>query len=178
MIGLALAENQLDYTPMINADFERIYRECSEVVYRSAFRVLSNAADAEDVLQTVFLRFLRRDISLGSVEKVEAYLRRAAVNAALDIVRTRRTKMTSLEDLAHDPSTGAQQELTSRLREALSRIDPKWAEIFVLRYVEGYGNKEIAILLEMSQSLVAVTLFRARQKLQNEIRLENGSLAL
>ena len=178
MIALALAENQLDHTPMINADFERVYRECSDVVYRSAFRVLSNAADAEDVLQTVFLRFLRRDISLGAVDKVEAYLRRAAVNAALDIVRTRRTKMTSLDELTHDPSIGAQQELNSRLREALSRIDPKWAEMFVLRYVEGYGNKEIAMLLEMSQTLVAVTLFRARQKLQNEIRLENGSLSL
>jgi len=178
MIALALEENRLDHKPMVSADFELVYRETSEAVYRSAFRILANAEDAEDVLQTVFLRFIRRDLSLGVVDKPEPYLRRAAVNAALDVIRGRKNKTTSIEDLNREPATQAQQELSSRLRSALSRIDPKWAEMFLLRYVEGYGNREIAELLEMSQTLVAVTLFRARQKLQNEIRLSSGSLAL
>jgi RNA polymerase sigma-70 factor (ECF subfamily) len=100
------------------------------------------------------------------------------VNAALDIIRTKKTKTTSIDTLVKEPATQAQQELHFRLRDALSRIDPKWAEMFVLRFVEGYGNKEIAEILDTSQTMVAVTLFRARQKLQNEIRLESGSLAL
>ena len=178
MIALALHENQTDHTPMVNADFEGVFRECSAAVYRTAYRIVSNAADAEDAMQIVFLRYLRRDTSLGAVDKVEAYLRRAAVNAALDIVRARRLKASSLEDLKYEPSSGAQQELQLRLRDALSRIEPKWAEMFVLRYVEGFGNQEIAALLGMSQTLVAVTLFRARQKLQSQIRLDNGSLSL
>lgn len=178
MISLVHSVNQLDHVSMISADFERVYRDSSDSVYRSAFRILGNAADAEDVLQTVFLRFLRRDVSLGAVEKTEPYLRRAAVNASLDLIRSRKTKLSSVEDLLHEPSTSATQELHTRLRDALSRIDPKWAEIFLLRYIEGYGNKEIAQLLDLSQTMVAVTLFRARQKLQNEIRLESGSLAL
>jgi RNA polymerase sigma-70 factor, ECF subfamily len=178
MIALALPQNQVDHTSMVSADFERVYRESSEAVFRSAYRILGNASDAEDVLQTVFLRFLRRDPSLGIIDNPEPYLRRAAVNAALDIIRTRKTKVTSLENLTSDPATGAQQELNSRLRDALSRLDPKWAEMFLLRFVEGYGNKEIAQLLGMSQTMVAVTLFRARQKLQSEILLESGSLAL
>jgi len=178
MIAMALPANQLDHTPMVSTDFERVYRESSEAVYRSAYRILGNAEDAEDVLQTVFLRFLRRDSSLGIVDTPEPYLRRAAVNAALDVIRSRKTKTTSIERLAKEPASKAQQELHSRLRDALSRIEPKWAEMFLLRFVEGYGNKEIAQILGMSQTLVAVTLFRARQKLQNEIRLESGSLAL
>lgn len=163
---------------MVSADFERVYRESSDAVFRSAYRILGNSSDAEDVLQTVFLRFLRRDTSLGIIDHPEPYLRRAAVNAALDIIRSRKSKVTSLENLTSDPATGAQQELSSRLRDALSRLDPKWAEMFLLRFVEGYGNKEIAQMLGMSQTMVAVTLFRARQKLQSEIRLESGSLAL
>jgi RNA polymerase sigma-70 factor, ECF subfamily len=169
MIALALPANQMDHTPMVSADFERVYRESSEAVYRSAYRILGNSEDAEDVLQTVFLRFLRRDLSLGVVDKVEPYLRRAAVNAALDLIRGRKTKVSSFEDLKQEPSSRAQQELSARLRDALARIDPKWAEMFLLRYVEGYGNKEIALMLDTSQTLVAVTLFRTRQKLQNEI---------
>ncbi|WP_162179806.1 RNA polymerase sigma factor [Bryobacter aggregatus] len=163
---------------MVHPEFERVYRESSEAVYRSAFRILGNAQDSEDVLQTVFLRFLRRDSTLGSVDKPEPYLKRAAVNAALDLIRARREKLTPIADLSQEPSIRAQQELHQRLRDALARLDPKWAEIFVLRHIEGYGNKEIASLLHMSQTLVAVTLFRARQKLQTEIRLESGSLAL
>lgn len=163
---------------MVSPDFERVYRESSDAVYRSAFRILGNTEDAEDVLQTVFLRYLRRDPSLGIIDNAEPYLRRAAVNAALDLIRSRKTKLASLDAMTTEPSTGAQQELRSRLADALSRLDPKWAEMFVLRFVEGYGNKEIAQILDMSQTLVAVTLFRARQKLQNEIRLQSGSLAL
>lgn len=168
----------MDHTVMANAEFERVYREHSEAVYKSAYRILGNPTDAEDVAQTVFLRFLRRDSSMGDIAQPEAYLRRSAVNAALDLVRARKLKSTSLQDLTREPSRNADQELRSRLADALSRIDAKWAEMFVLRYVEGYGNQEIARLLDMSQTLVAVTLFRARQKLQSEFRLASGSLAV
>ncbi len=178
MLAMALELNQVDHTSMVSHDFERVYRETGEAVYRSAFRILGNAEDAEDVLQTVFLRFFRRDWSLGIIDNPEPYLRRAAVNAALDIVRARKNRNVSLEAMQGEPSTRAQQELSTRLRDALSRIDPKWAEMFILRFVEGYGNKEIAEILDTSQTMVAVTLFRARQKLQSEIRLESGSLAL
>lgn len=178
MIAMALPANPVDHTAMVSTEFERVYRESSDTVYRAAYRILGNPEDAEDVLQTVFLRFLRRDGSLGVIDNPEPYLRRAAVNAALDIIRTRKTKTTSIEDLKGEPGKAAQQELSSRLRDALSRIDPKWAEMFVLRFIEGYGNKEIAEMMETSQTMVAVTLFRTRQKLQSEIRMESGSLAL
>ena len=153
------------------ADFERLFRESSPMVYRSAFRLLGNPQDAEDVLQTVFLRFLRRDSSQGSVLQPETYLHRAAINAALDLLRARPRHASPLDSLSAEPASPSSQELSCRLRDALSRLDPKAAEIFLLRYVEGYGNKEIAQLLDMSQTMVAVSLFRSRQKLQNEIRL-------
>lgn len=156
---------------MLPTDFERLYRETSAAVYRSAYRLLGNAHDAEDVLQTVFLRFLRRDASLADVDNPETYLRRAAVNAALDILRARPRQGSALTELPAEPSAQPGQELSSRLRDALSRIDAKSAEIFLLRYIEGYGNKEIAHMLDMSATMVAVSLFRTRQKLQNEIRL-------
>jgi DNA-directed RNA polymerase specialized sigma24 family protein len=68
MFALALPAIQVDHTAMVSTDFERVYRESSDSVYRSAYRILGNSEDAEDVLQTVFLRFLRRDVSLGIVD--------------------------------------------------------------------------------------------------------------
>ena len=59
------------------------------MVFRAAYRVTGNAGDAEDVLQTVFLRLVKRDPSAEPVGNVPSFLHRAAVNAALDLVRAR-----------------------------------------------------------------------------------------
>jgi len=160
------------YMPSLDLDpleTERLYRDLSESIYRCAYRITGRSEDAEDVLHTVFLRFLRRDASLGTIERPDHYLRRAAVNAALDLLRARKGKV-DLDSLTQEPAQAAVQELKLRLAEALSRLDPQWAEIFALRFVEGYGNKEIAVMLGLSQTMVAVTLFRARHKLQGEMR--------
>ena len=70
-------------------------------MFRAAYRVTGNAGDAEDVLQTVFMRLLRRHSDAEAVGNMEAYLRRAAVNAALDLIRSRQAAPhVSLEDLA------------------------------------------------------------------------------
>jgi RNA polymerase sigma-70 factor (ECF subfamily) len=161
-------------------DLERIFRENHDLVFRSACRVLGNAADAEDVLQTVFLRLLRREGGEPLDENVASYLRRAAVNGALDLLRARaRSRSTPLEDVAHalvdEAASSPEQrpyrrELRERLRAAIARLSPAAAEMFVLRYLEGYANKEIARMLRARRTTVAVTLHRARKRLQEELR--------
>jgi RNA polymerase sigma-70 factor, ECF subfamily len=136
--------------------------------------VTGNMADAEDVLQTVFTRLAAA--APESFEHVEAYLRRAAVNAALDLLRRRgRENRVPLEDGVLEttgPGSSGQEnaELRQALRLALARIRPHSAEMFVLRYVEGLDNPEIARLLNTSTAVVAVTLFRIRGQLQRELR--------
>jgi RNA polymerase sigma-70 factor (ECF subfamily) len=158
---------------------EEIYREDARVVLQAAYRVTGNADDAEDVLQTVFARLANRaeppDFSTGS----RAYLRRAATNAALDIVQSRFARDgVSLEvtggDVGHDPSPTPDRlhhgrELHALLRKALSRISRRGAEIFALRYFEGLDNTEIAEQLGTSTNTVAVTLHRARARLKDEM---------
>src|ERR1051326_8224361 len=71
-------------------NFERIYRELAPLVYRTAWGVLGSREDAEDVLQTVFLRLLRREYPPDLQKNPKAYLYRAAVNLSLDILKARR----------------------------------------------------------------------------------------
>ncbi len=68
-------------------EFAELYERHYTAVYRTALRVTGNPADAEDVLQTVFLRVLGQSGRLESPRMPGAYLRRAAVNAALDLLR-------------------------------------------------------------------------------------------
>jgi len=62
------------------------------------------------------------------------------------------------------------QELRDCLRQALARLAPREAEVFSLRFLEGYSNTEISQMLELSRVSVAVIIHRARRRLQQEIR--------
>ena len=70
-------------------EFSELYERHYQVVFRTALRVTGNPADAEDVLQTVFLRILNQAGRLEPVLMQEAYFRRAAANAAVDLLRRR-----------------------------------------------------------------------------------------
>ena len=146
----------------------------------AAYRVTGSPSDAEDVLQTVFMRLVRREGGTHLDQNPAAYLHRAAVNAALDLVRSRRSsRATPLEDsvatLAAPESGAAERKLASgelrdEVRKALGGLSPRAAEIFSLRYFEGYDNHEIARMLGSSRSTVAVVLHRARRHVREAIR--------
>jgi len=170
------------------AQLEMVFQEHARSMLRTAFRVTGSLADAEDVLQTVFVRLAARS---GGTELagpgIGAYLRRAAVNAALDLMRGRkRRRAVALDDDAGpepaddraDPERRQQgREARERVRRALSKVTPKAAEIFALRYFEGLGNQEIARSLAMSQTAVAVTLHRTRSRLRQELAVLPGGLS-
>src|SRR6185295_19089084 len=162
-------------------DFERIFQEHHALVYRVAYRVTGSGEDAEDVLQTLFLRLLRREMLPDIERNPKAYLHRAAINIALDIVKQKRRSVSpadiedQLEDSKAQPDRQHQSsQIQEWLRTALSDLNPKAAEIFVLRHVEGYDNTEIASMLGTSRGTVAVLLFRARARLKKSIRTRLG----
>jgi RNA polymerase sigma-70 factor (ECF subfamily) len=157
----------------------RLYREHAALVLRTAQRVTGSTQDAEDVLQTVFLRLVRRGGRSGLSDSPTRYLCRAAINAALDVVRSRRaagaTPLDSVEpSLTDDSSPGPERAQGSReireiVRRTLGELSPRSAEIVVLRYFEGYDNHEIAEVVGTSRSTVGVVLHRARQRLREAI---------
>ena len=169
------------------ADLERIFRENYAAVFRAAYRVTGNAHDAEDVLQSVFLHLMKRDASAEPVENMASFLRRSAVNAALDLLRGRQTgRNLPLEDwepvlaeAAHRRPDRLQNagEIRQWLRAALARLNPRTAQMFILRFFEGKDNPEIARMLDTTPGTVAVTLSRTRDRLEKEFRAYQGGAA-
>lgn len=151
-----------------------LYSTHHAMVFAAAYRITGSAADAEDVLHTVFLRLLKRDPA-ELIGNPESYLRRAAVNAALDVVRARRAGVDTVLERLPSASRSAfdslgNADLRRQLRAALATLPERAAEIFALRHFEDRGNLEIARMLGMTQVSVAVTLHRSRKKLQDELR--------
>ena len=168
-------------------DLERVFRESHAAVFRAAYQVTGNASDAEDALQTVFLRLLKRDAAADAVENMPSFLRRAAVNAALDIVRSRQgirnIPLDELEPVLAEPAhrrpdrLQASTEIRDWLRGALARLNPRIAQMFALRFFEGKDNPEIARLFNTTPGSVAVTISRTRDRLEKEYRVYQGGEA-
>src|SRR5438105_4955677 len=84
---------------------ERLFQQQHDRVFRTAYRVTGNAADAEDVLQTVFLRVARGQETLSVAGNRESYFARAAINASLDLLRSRkRSKAVAIDDVENQAS--------------------------------------------------------------------------
>ena len=152
--------------------FAELYERHYEAVFHAALRVTGNPADAEDVLQTVFLRVLaRRPEGEHDVDAplTAAYFRRAAVNAAVDVLRRRQMRAASVyDDKAPHAASEPHGLLKEQLRRAIATLDSEDASLFLLRYVEGLSNDELAALFEIEKNNVAVRLHRIRQRLQLE----------
>jgi RNA polymerase sigma-70 factor (ECF subfamily) len=151
--------------------FAELYERHSEAVFRAALRVTGRPADAEDVLQTVFLRVLVRGGDAEDLAQPGAYFRRAAVNAAVDVLRRRELHAESeYDDLApHAAAVPAPSLLKERLRRAIATVDRDDASLFLLRHVEGLSIDELAGMFRIEKNNVAVRLHRIRQRLQAEM---------
>lgn len=168
-------------------ELETLFQAHHDRVFRTAHRITGSPADAEDVLQTVFLR-LAKGAKKGAESGAEtydlsenpaAYLSRAAINASLDLVRSRgRAKSVGLDEVEagalasrfrNPEAEHADRELQMLIRQAVAGLGKTAGEMFVLRYYEGYDNQEIAKLLDTSQMVVGVVLHRARTRLRKEI---------
>lgn len=152
------------------AGFDALYERHAETVFRAALRVTGRTADAEDVLQTVFLRVLSRGEQDPASARPAAYFRRAAVNAAVDLLRRRAVHAeTSYDDRAPHAAVEPALLLKEQLRRAIATLDPDDAALFLLRYVEGLSNQELADLFQLEKNNVAVRLHRIRGRLQAEM---------
>jgi RNA polymerase sigma-70 factor (ECF subfamily) len=157
-------------TARLTEELEQLFREHYQLVYRTAFGVTGNREDAQDVLQTLFLRLIRQ--SPADIKRnPKAYLYRAAVNLSLNTIRQRKRRPMSdtterLMEIAQPAVTSSAEAIHQRLYEAVAEFDSETAEILVLRYVHNYDVAEIAKMLGKSRSVIAVRLFRSRARLK------------
>jgi RNA polymerase sigma-70 factor, ECF subfamily len=160
----------------VTKDFGEIYREHYLLVYRTARSVTGRPQDAEDVLQNVFLWLLRNGMPAGITDP-KSYLYRAAVNASLNVVRSRKrerldddVEVASVSPEAEASLSNDAADVRQCLSDAMTQLNPSAVEMLVLRYEHNYSDAEIARLLGKSRGVVAVTLHRARARLKKLLR--------
>jgi RNA polymerase sigma-70 factor (ECF subfamily) len=164
----------------VEQEFERVFRAHYQTVYRTAYGVLGNSSDAEDVAQTVFLRVLHAMPLRQLTRNPAGYLYRAAVNESLNTIRARKRHVLTAEPDRYEsvpttnPAVEPPADLHRRLYEAIADLGRADAEVIILRYVHNRSDREIARLLGTSRGTIAVRLYRTRARLRKLMRASSA----
>jgi RNA polymerase sigma-70 factor (ECF subfamily) len=171
------------------ASFELLVKAYQQRIYAIAFRLLRNAADAEEVTQDTFVSLIEHIDTFARQSRFRAWLLRIAVNHALKRLRRRKVaRETALDGedgpLPHpeviapwsqDPrELAAQRETRQLLQEALDELPETYRLIFMLRDIEGLSTDEAAESLGITPGNAKVRLLRARLMLREKLTAELG----
>jgi RNA polymerase sigma-70 factor (ECF subfamily) len=158
--------------------FDTIFKEYARLIYRTAYGVTGNRQDAEDVLQTIFLKLVGREFPPDLRKNPEAYLYRAAVNASLNVIRSRRREVlvggNEYFEWSISSDSDESEAKIQRLYQAIAELDSASAEMLLLRYMHNKSDAEIARMLGKSRGTVALKLFRSRARLRKLLLAKTG----
>jgi RNA polymerase sigma factor (sigma-70 family) len=156
-------------------ELEGMFREHYRMIYRTSYAVTGNPEDAEDVVQAIFLRLVRREVPPDLKKNPGAYLYRAAVNESVSVIRERKRRVfssvpSSMFDQTALAESDSPEEMHRRLYEAVAELTPQSAHILILRYLHDYSDAQIANLLGTSRVTIAVSLYRSRARLRKLLK--------
>ncbi len=162
--------------------FLESYGAYSDALFRFAYFQVSDREAAKDIVQDVFMETWKCIADGGDIHNIRAYLYRVARNRIIDHYRKHKTqsldaiqdnsqgKGVDFSDEKGAAAAGAQIEASHMLR-LLDRVDQKYREPVLLRYMEWMGTKEIAEILGESESNVSVLIHRGLEQLKKLARI-------
>jgi RNA polymerase sigma-70 factor (ECF subfamily) len=157
------------------------YPDCTEdiilryhdTVYRIAFTYCRNTHDAQDIAQEVFVRYLKKTPQVSSEEHLKAWLIRVTINTAKSLMTSSWFKkvvpISENEPVISDEPTHADTYF------AVMSLSEKYRSVVMLYYYEDYTIREIAQILERTETAVQTQLQRARAMLKNKLKEEWGN---
>lgn len=154
----------------------RLVNTYADMILRISYQYLKQTSDAEDICQTVFLKYITHAMSFDSVEHEKTWIIRTAINVCKDHVKSSFFRRTvPLEDAAEIAAPAVPD---SWLLDALKSLPEKYRLSLYLYYYEEYSAKEIAQIMGVRESAVMQYLSRGRQKLRALVTDDERRMAL
>ncbi|MDR2087912.1 MAG: RNA polymerase sigma factor [Clostridiales Family XIII bacterium] len=150
--------------------FTETYLRHVKTIYGLCFLYLQSAADAEDSVQTVFLKLLESRKTFRDCEHERAWLIVVAKNHCRNILKRRRIIRREDAEEAHAPATtpgdGAPHGEALRL---LLSLPEKYRTVLYLHYIAGYATKELSRMLKRNENTIRTQLSRGRERLKIDL---------
>ena len=144
-----------------------------DFMFRPACSILGRSDEAQDMMQDVAERILRREGSLDEVGNIDAFITRSVRNACIDRLRRRKETTPKIPEVPDEksPDRWSDRQLVHR---AMARLPERQRLAIHLKDIEGYSGKEIADILETDEANVRTILSRGRRALREIIEKEIG----
>ena len=140
----------------------------SDMILRLCMVNLKNSSDAEDIFQTVFMKYALHDKPFESPEHEKAWLIRVTVNACRDLLKSFfRSRVVSLEDLSDYAPTATSEQYA--VMEAVWSLPRQYRDVIYLHYYEGYTAPEIAGILKRNPNTVYTHLHKGKELLREAL---------
>jgi RNA polymerase sigma-70 factor (ECF subfamily) len=154
--------------------FEALYRQHATRLYNLACRMAGGTAEADDLLQDIFLLAYRKLGSFRGDSALGTWLYRLAMNHCLDVLRNRQSRMGQMTDSMDEPDAapvaapGPPLGTVSRidLERAIEALPPACRAAFLLHDVEGFGHREVAEILGISDGTSKSQVHKARLRIR------------
>jgi len=162
---------------MTESEFLAAYDRFADALFRHCFFRVYDRERARDLVQETFVRTWEYVAKDKDIENIRAFLYRVANNLIID--ESRRKRALSLDELlekgfdpaGHDSSEDIQTELdTQAVVKALDGLKDESKELVIMRYIDGFGPKEIADIIGLSENVISVRLNRAVKELRGLIK--------
>ena len=150
-------------------------------LFRLALRITLNRQEAEDIVQDTLLRLWDQKADWKKIHNVEAFAMMICRNLSLDVVKKKEFKNLSMVETQYDVAdedsgwneSFLKNEQVQMIHKAINALPEKQRTVMQLRDIEGKAYKEIAKIMNISESDVKVTLFRARQTIKDKLWTTN-----
>ena len=145
-------------------------------LYRMALRITANPAEAEDVVQEVFIKVWEQRDSMDEIQNIEAWCMQMTKNRAIDKRRLRYNQAEGLEKAYglssdnHDPGRQAElNDAVGQVKVLMAELPDSQKMAMQLRDIEGMAYQEICETLDMPLNQVKTNIFRARKHIRSKL---------
>ena len=152
-------------------EFLELYERNVKRIYRICLMQLKSVEEAEDAVQTVFLKYLKSKKTFRDTEHEKAWFIVTSQNYCRDIFRLLwwRFRPISIDELLETANIEDSKDDYAELMDALLKLPRKYREILYLFYFEGYSVKEMSVLLGRNESTIRTQLSKGRERLKIDI---------
>lgn len=151
----------------LEKEFDAKYNDYGKMLFKIAFLYVGNSADAEDILQDVFIKYLSGRYSFKDSDHEKAWFIRVTQNKALDFLKRKGRKNISLDDIEN--FTYEKNDNSADILREILALPEKYKSSVILYYYNDYSVEEISKILKISKSAVKMRLKRSREILKTEL---------
>ena len=153
--------------------FKKVFLPYHKKLYRIAYRIVQDFANAEDIVQDTFIKLWNKKDDLQDIDNTEAFAIITLRNTCLDFLRKDKNNLqTSYEiDIPETTSLLKQIEINDeadKVKQLINKLPEQQRQVMVLKHWDGYSDEEIEQATGLSSGNIRVILSRARKTIREQ----------